>query len=191
MLERGPGRVEKAYALWCAFQDRVLGRVAGLLLLGCTLLALLEIFRRYIFGVSFEWQQDAVTYFILSGVYLYFGIAQRHGSHLNVGLLTESLETIGLRTHKAADVVRLLALVFSFVFILMVLWWGIPEIEDSIKFETRTESLGFPMWPFLLVLLAGFGFMAVTLFFQIYRQAHKIFGRSVLVEPPEAGAGLH
>jgi TRAP-type C4-dicarboxylate transport system permease small subunit len=182
--------VEKAYAVWCAFQDRVLGRVAALLLLGCTLLALLEIFRRYILGVSFEWQQDAVTFFILSGVYLYFGVAQRHGSHLNVALLTESLETIGPRTRKAADIVRLLALVISFVFMLLLLWWGMPEVEDSIKFETRTESLGFPMWPFLLALLAGFGIMAVTLFFQIYRQVHKLFGRNVLEEPPDAGARL-
>ncbi|HSE00906.1 MAG TPA: TRAP transporter small permease [Burkholderiales bacterium] len=183
--------MEKAYAVWCAFQDRVLGRVAGLLLLGCTLLALLEIFRRYIFGVSFEWQQDAVTFFILSGVYLYFGIAQRHGSHLNVALLTESLETIGPRTRKVADVVRLLALVISFVFMLLLIWWGMPEVEDSIKYESRTESLGFPMWPFLLVLLAGFGFMAVTLFFQIYRQTNWLFGRKVLEEPSDAGAAEH
>ena len=33
---------------------------------------------------SFEWQQDAVTLFILSGVFLYFGISQRRGAHLNV-----------------------------------------------------------------------------------------------------------
>lgn len=183
--------MEKAYALWCAFQDRVLGRVAGLLLLGCTLLALLEIFRRYVLGVSFEWQQDAVTFFILSGVYLYFGVAQRHGSHLNVALLTESLDAIGPRARKAADVVRLLALVVALVFMLMLFWWGIPEVEDSLKYETRTESLAFPMWPFLFVLLAGFAFMAVTLFFQTYRQVCKLFGRSALAEPADTSASGH
>ncbi len=178
--------MEKAYAVWRAFQDQVLERLAGLLLLGCTLLALLEIFRRYILGVSFEWQEDAVTFFILSGVYLYFGVAQRHSSHLNVALLTESLETIGPRARKLADIVRLLALVISFVFMLLVVWWGIPEVEDALKYETRTESLAFPMWPFLLVLLTGFGFMAVTLFFQIYRGIQKLRGRVVLEEPSEA-----
>ena len=183
--------MEKAYALWCAFQDRVLGRAAGLLLLGCTLLALLEIFRRYVLGVSFEWQQDAVTFFILSGVYLYFGVAQRHGSHLHVALLTESLETLGPRTRKVADVVRLLALVISFVFMLLLLWWGFPEVEDGLKFETRTESLAFPMWPFLLVLLVGFGFMAVTMFFQIYRQLQRLRGRSVLEEPADTDTPGH
>ena len=183
--------MEKAYAIWRAFQDRVLERVAGLLLLGCTLLALLEIFRRYVLGQSFQWQQDAVTFFILSGVYLYFGVAQRHNSHLNVALLTESLETIGPRTRKVAEIVRLVALVISFVFMLLVVWWGIAEVKDSMEYETRTESLAFPMWPFLLALLAGFSFMAVTLFFQIYRQAYKLCGRKVLGEPADAGSVEH
>jgi TRAP-type C4-dicarboxylate transport system permease small subunit len=177
--------VERAYTIWRAFQDRVLEPIAALLLLGCTLLALVEIFRRYILGFSFEWQQDAVTFFILSGVYLYFGVAQRHNSHLNVALLTESLETIGPRTRYVAEIVRLIALVISFVFMLLLFWWGIPEVEDGIKYETTTESLTFLMWPFLLALLAGFGFMAVTLFFQIYRQVHKLCGRTVLADPAE------
>jgi TRAP-type C4-dicarboxylate transport system permease small subunit len=183
--------MEKAYVIWRAFQDKVLGRVAALLLIGCTLLALVEIFRRYILGLSFEWQQDAVTFFILSGVYLYFGIAQRSQSHLNVALLTESLETVGPRARQVADLVRLLALIISFVFMLLVMWWGVPEIEDSFKYESRTESLAFPMWPFLVVLMVSFGLMAVTLFFQIYRQAHKLLGRSVLEDPAEESAVLH
>lgn len=177
--------------MWRAFQDQVLGRIAAALLIGCTLLALVEIFRRYVLGLSFEWQQDAVTFFILSGVYLYFGIAQRSQSHLNVALLTESLETIGPRARRFAETVRLLALVISFVFMLLVVWWGIPEVEDSVKYESRTESLAFPMWPFLVILLAGFALMAVTLFFQIYRQIQKLRGHSVLEDPPDEGPVLH
>jgi TRAP-type C4-dicarboxylate transport system permease small subunit len=177
--------VEKAYAVWRAFQDRFLARAAALLLLGCTLLALLEIFRRYILGYSFEWQQDAVTFFILSGVYLYFGISQRHDEHLNVAVLPEVLAAIGPRARRAAEVLKVIAQVFTFLFLLAVVWWGIPEVLDSQKYETRTESLAFPMWPFLATLLVGFALMAVTLFFQIYRGIHKLRGRSVLEEPSE------
>ena len=184
--------MEKAYAIWRAFQDRVLERAAALLLLGCTLLALLEIFRRYVLGVSFEWQQDAVTFFILSGVYLYFGISQRHGEHLSVTVVPEVLEAVGPRARRAAEIIKLIALVISFVFILAVVWWGIPEVRDSVHYETRTESLGFPMWPFLAVLLDGFALMAVTLFFQIYRGIQKLRGLSVLEEPSAANeAALH
>ena len=177
--------MEKAYALWSAFQDRYLGRVAALLLIGSTLLALLEIFRRYILGVSFEWQSDAVTFFILSGVYLYFSISQRHGEHLSVTVVPELMEVIGPRARRAADVIRLIALVISFVFIVAVTWWGIPEVEDAIRYESRTESLAFPMWPFLAVFIVGLGFMAITMVFQIYRSIQKLRGISVLEEPQD------
>jgi TRAP-type C4-dicarboxylate transport system permease small subunit len=177
--------VEKAYAIWRAFQDRYLERAAALLLVGCTLLALIEIFRRYVLGLSFEWQQDAVTFFTLSGVFLYFGIAQRHGAHLSVTVLPEVLEALGPRARRAAEVVRLVALVISCLFLLAVVWWGIPEVRESAHYEGRTESLAFPMWPFLAVLLVGFAFMAVSMLFQIYREVHRLRGRSVLEEPPE------
>jgi TRAP-type C4-dicarboxylate transport system permease small subunit len=183
--------VEKAYALWRAFQDRVLARAAALLLLGCTLLALLEIFRRYVLGFSFEWQQDAVTFFILSGVYLYFSVAQRHEEHLNVAMLTETLNNGGPRARRAAEVIKLIALVISFLFMIAVTWWGIPEVHDSYKYESRTESLAFPMWPFLTVLLFGFAFMAITMFFQIWRAIQKLRGRTVLEEAGDAGATGH
>ena len=177
--------MEKAYSMWRAFQERVVGPIAGLLLLGCTLLALLEIFRRYILGVSFEWQSDAVTFFILSGVYLYFAISQRHGEHLTVTLVPELLEVVGPRAKRAADIIRLIALVISLVFLVAVVWWGVPEIEDAFKYEGRTESLAFPMWPFLVVFIVGLAFMAVTVIFQIYRSVQKLRGITVLDEPTE------
>ena len=183
--------MEKAYVLWRAFQDRILGPAAALLLVACTLLALIEIFRRYLLGFSFDWQADAVTFFILSGVYLYFGISQRHDEHLNVAVLTETLNAMGPTAQRAAEIVRLIALAFSFLFLLAVVWWGIPEVEDSFRYETRTESLAFPMWPFLAVLLAGFAFMAVTMLFQVYRGIQKLRGHMVFEEAQDPGATGH
>jgi len=180
--------VEKAYQIWRAFQDRFLARIAALLLLGSTLLALLEIFRRYVLRVSFDWQQDAVTFFILCGVFLYFGISQRHNDHLNVAMLTETLDSLGPRARRASEIIKLIALSFSFLFLLAVVWWGLPEVRDSIEYEGRTESLAFPMWPFLMVLLLGFALMAMTMFFQIYNEIQKLRGRAVVEEKHEAVA---
>ncbi|HXV11786.1 MAG TPA: TRAP transporter small permease [Burkholderiales bacterium] len=183
--------MERAYAIWRAFQDRFLRYAAALLLLGCTLLAILEVVRRYVFGVSFEWQQDAVTFFTLSGVFLYFGIAQRREQHLTVTLFLELMDKMGPRVRYVAEITRLIVLGFSMLFLLAVVWWGIPEVLESQEFDTRTESLQFPMAPFLWVLLVGFAFMAVSLFFQIYREFQKLRGRTVLVEPPEPGGMPH
>lgn len=182
--------MEKAYQIWRAFQDRFLARAAALVLLACTLLALLEVGRRYLLGQSFEWQQDAVTLFILAAVFLYFGIAQRHGAHLNVNLLFGVLEPFGPRARLAVEFIKVLVTLFSFLFMLAVVWWGIPEIEDSLRYGSRSESLAFPMWPFLASLLVGFAFMAVSLFFQIWRGVQALRGRKVLEESSEGGA-LH
>ena len=183
--------MDKAYAAWRAFQDRVVAPVAGVILLGCTLLAIVEIFRRYILGFSYEWQQDAVTFFILSGVYLYFCVAQRHDEHLNVAVLTETLISIGPRSRRAAEYVKLFAYVFTCAFLAAVVWWGIPEVEDSFKYESRTESLAFPMWPFLAVLLTGFALMAITAFFQAWQTIQKLRGRAVQEENVAPGATGH
>jgi TRAP-type C4-dicarboxylate transport system permease small subunit len=181
--------VEKAYAAWRAFQDRFLGYAAALLFVGSTLLALVEVVRRYLLGTSFEWQQDAVTYFILSGVFLYFGISQRRDAHLAVTLVPELLSHFGLR--KAEVLIRLFARIFSLAFVAAVVWWGIPEIEDAFKYESRSESLAFPMWPFLAVLIVSFAFMAVTMVFQVYRSVQALRGIVVLEEPHEAGDATH
>jgi TRAP-type C4-dicarboxylate transport system permease small subunit len=176
--------VEKAYAAWRTFQDRFLAYAAALLFVGSTLLALVEVARRYILGVSFEWQQDAVTFFILSGVFLYFSLSQRKEAHLTVTVLPEVLTALGPRARVAAQVVKLVALAFACAFLFLVVWWGIPEVEDAVKYESRTESLAFPMWPFLAALLLGFAFMAITMAFQLYFAIQKLRGRAV----PEAEA---
>jgi TRAP-type C4-dicarboxylate transport system permease small subunit len=183
--------MEKAYAAWRAFQEGLLAHAAALLFVGATLLALLEVARRYVLGLSFEWQQDAVTFFILSGVFLYFSISQRRDAHLTVTLVPELFTFFGGRWRTAASVVKLVALVFSLCFMSAVVWWGLPEVEDAIKYESRTESLAFPMWPFLAVLLASFAFMAITMVFQIYRAAQALRGITVLEEAREEMDGTH
>jgi TRAP-type C4-dicarboxylate transport system permease small subunit len=180
--------LEKAYAAWRAFQDRILAHAGALLFVGSTLLALLEVGRRYLLGYSYEWQQDAVTFFILSGVFLYFSVSQRKDAHLQVTVVPELLQLFGPRAKLAAVLVKLVALVFSSAFLVAVVWWGIPEVEDSFKYETRTESLAFPMWPFLAVLLVSFAFMALTMLFQIYFAVQKLRGRPVPEEPADREA---
>jgi TRAP-type C4-dicarboxylate transport system permease small subunit len=183
--------MERAYALWRGFQERAVAPAAALLLIAMTLLALLEVGRRYLLGQSFEWQADAVTFFMLSGIYLYFCVVQRRNDHLAMTVLPEVLAVVGPRAKLAGEYVRLAALVLSLVFMCAVVWWGIPEIEEAVKYESRTESLAFPMWPFLLALLLGFAFMAVTMVFQIWFGVRKLQGHAVPEEPEDEASATH
>jgi hypothetical protein len=54
-----------------------------------------------------------------------------------------------------------------------------------VRYESRTESLAFPMWPFLTVLVVGFIFRAIPLAFQIYRGIQTLRGVNVHEEPRE------
>lgn len=175
--------MEKAYALWRGFQDRCLAPVAALLMLGSTLLALLEVVRRYVFGVSYEWQQDAVTYFLLTSVFLYFSISQRLGTHLIVDVFLHMLRETGPRARRVVEYVEVGAILITFFFMLAVVWWGLDEVLESQRDAPRTESLEFPLAPFLWALLLGFAFMVVSLFFQSWRGIQKLRGRRVLEDP--------
>ena len=172
--------------LWRAFQERILAPVAAAIMLGATLLALLEVGRRYLLGASFHWQQDAVTYFTLTAVFIYFSIAQRRGSHLTVDILTHGMRTLGPRWQRVAEYIEVLATIAAFLFMIMVVWWGWDEVMESQQYAPRTESLELPLTPFLWVLLVSFAFMAVSLFFQSWRGIQKLRGRTVLHEPLES-----
>ena len=59
----------------------ILGNLSAYLMIGVTLFALAEIIRRYIFGVVFEWGQDAVIYAMVSSVALYICVTQIYRGH--------------------------------------------------------------------------------------------------------------
>ena len=56
--------------------DKIFSKIAGILLISTLLFALVEITRRYIFSVVFQWGQDAVIYAMVSSIALYIGITQ-------------------------------------------------------------------------------------------------------------------
>jgi TRAP-type mannitol/chloroaromatic compound transport system permease small subunit len=62
--------------------ENILGKCSAYLMIAVTLFALAEIIRRYIFGVVFEWGQDAVIYMMVSSVAFYICVTQVNRNHL-------------------------------------------------------------------------------------------------------------
>ena len=72
---------------WRSFQDFYLQYLSAFLP-SLTLLAIVRGYPPDMASVSFfEWQQDAVTYGILSGIFLFFGITQTRNAHLRVTVI--------------------------------------------------------------------------------------------------------
>jgi TRAP-type C4-dicarboxylate transport system permease small subunit len=171
------------YKAWLFLQERIVGTLAALTLLAVTVFACSEVLGRYLFGHTFHWGQDAVTYFMITATFLYFGASQAKRAHLAVTALPDWLRA---RSRLApAIAVRATALFCVVLFVAAFVYWGLPAAGRTWRVGTTTESLVLPMWPFQYALLVGMGMMGVTALFQLYRDIMRLFGRDVFPWEPD------
>lgn len=162
--------------------ENIIGHGAALVMLASVLLAIFEILRRYIFGVVYDWGQDAVTFFTVGSMYLYFAITQARRSHLAVSALMDYCKSKGLRTFVLW--VRLAVTTGSFMLYTAICYWGWSTIERNWELGRTTQSMVLLIWPFQLVLLIGFALMAVTCLFQLYQDFQAVRGKTVFAWAP-------
>ena len=149
----------------------ILGNASAYLMIVVTLFALAEIIRRYIFGVVFEWGQDAVIYAMVSSVALYICVTQVKRGHLVMSAVIQLLNVQGFR--RTVGILKIFVSFFISVFTGSLTYTAVSTIEYSIKIGERTESLYFYMWPFHFVLAIGMGLMCVVGFLQFIEDIHS------------------
>lgn len=169
--------LDSAYKALRFFTDNIVGYFAALVMLGATGLALVEIGRRYLLGVTFHWGQDAVTYFIVGSISLFFAVTQARRSHLAMSVVLDVLKAKGKL--RSVMCIRALVSFLSLCFYVAFAWWGWPTVERAWMMGTTTQSMLLMMWPFQFMLLSGFVLMALTTAFQLYQDVQAIFGRKV------------
>jgi TRAP-type C4-dicarboxylate transport system permease small subunit len=151
--------------------EKILGTLSALLMIGVTLFALAEIFRRYVLGVVFEWGQDAVIYATMCSVAFFICVTQINRGHL---VMSAFLQLISAYSFN-----RIIVLAKIFVSTVVCIFCGsltftsISTIQYSIKINELTESLFFLMWPFHTCLAIGLGLMSLVAFLQIIEDIHS------------------
>jgi TRAP-type C4-dicarboxylate transport system permease small subunit len=169
--------LDKTYRALRFFTDKIVGYLAAIVMLSATGLALLEIVRRYILGVTWHWGQDAVTYFIVGSIFLFFAVTQARRSHLAMSAVLDLLKAKGhVRT---VLYIRAIVSLLSLAFYASFAWWGIPSVERVFELGRMTQSMLIVMWPFQAALVIGFALMALTTVFQLYQDVQALFGRKV------------
>lgn len=142
----------------------VLGWIASAMLLGLTLFALLEIVRRYIFSVVFEWGQDAIIVGMVSAVAFYFAVTQIRRSHL---VMNAVLQWLHARGHfKVVGFVKIVVSATIVVFCTSIGVTGWSTLSYAWQRDLSTYSLLIPLWPFYLILMFGFLLMAFVALLQ-------------------------
>ena len=149
----------------------VLGRCSAFLMIAVTLFALAEIIRRYVFGVVFEWGQDAVIYMMVSSVAFYICVTQINRNHLVMSAVLQLLNTKGF--HRTVGFCKIFVSLFVSVFTGSLTYTAYSTVEYSIQIGERTESLFFFMWPFYFILALGMGLMSLVAFLQFIEDIHS------------------
>ncbi len=174
--------IDRAYRVIRFILDNIIGNLAVLAMFLGTGLAILEVFRRYVFGVVFDWGQDAVTYGIVASVFLYFAVTQARRSHLRVSFVIEALEARRLKTLVLA--IRAFITALSLALFSALCYWGLPTVERSMMMERTTQSMVLVIWPFQTALVITFGLMALVSAFQLYQDVRALFGSKVFEWAP-------
>jgi len=174
--------MDRAYRALHFLLHKVVARLAAVILLCGTLLACIEIVRRYILGVVFDWGQDAVTYVSIAAVFIYFAVTQASRSHLAVLALLDLLRRRGYV--RTVLTIRALVSGISLSLFTALAWWGLPAVERAEKLGRTTQSMVIYIWPFQACLVAAFALMALVTFFHLYQDVQALRGKTVFPWAP-------
>ena len=157
--------------------DSVLGSIAAVMMLVLTLFALLEIVRRYIFNVVFEWGQDAIIVGMVATVSIYIGVTQIRRSHLVMNAVLQLLHARGY--YKTVGVLKIVVSAVIAVFCSAIGVTGWSTLTYAYERDLTTYSLLIPLWPFYLILMFGFLLMAFIAFLQTIEDIIASCARSI------------
>ena len=149
----------------------ILGRCSAFLMIAVTLFALAEIIRRYIFGVVFEWGQDAVIYMMVSSVAFYICVTQIKRGHLVMSAVLQLLSAY--KFFRLIGFAKIFVSTTVCIFCASLTYTAISTIQYSIKISELSESLFFYMWPFHTCLAIGLGLMSLVAFLQVIEDIHS------------------
>jgi TRAP-type C4-dicarboxylate transport system permease small subunit len=142
----------------------VLGWVSSALMLILTIFALLEIVRRYIFSVVFEWGQDAIIVGMVSAVAFYFSVTQVRRGHLVMSAIVELLHSKGYYRTVGALKIAVSAIISAFCGSVGITGWA--TLSYAWERDLTSYSLIIPLWPFYLILMISFGLVSLVAFLQ-------------------------
>jgi len=165
--------------------ERVVSLVAGIMFFGVTILAIVEIVRRYIFGKVFDWGQDGAIYFMVVAVTLYFCVTQIRRGHLVMAAAIEYLNH--KKCYRLVGLSKIAATATTSILCISLSISGWSMINYSFSMKIKSDSLVFELWPFHFLFIAGIGLMGLVAFFQIiedvvsYKNGDHLNGAIALV----------
>lgn len=145
--------------------ERVVSYLGGFVFFGVTILAIVEVVRRYFFGLAFDWGQDAAIYLVVVSVALYFSVTQIRRGHLVMAAVIEYLNY--KKYYRVVGLSKIVATTLTASLCLSLSISGWSMVSYSYSIGVMSDSLVFNLWPFHFFFILGIGLMGVVALFQI------------------------
>ena len=116
-----------------------------------------EVFKRYLFGMSSPYTGEISTFLFLWIVYIGVPYALRRNVHITLDLLPRDLS---LKTNTILSLIEKLIMIGFFLFFIV-------QVSELVMFnrsmEVNTDALGMPVWIILLCFPIGFSLGVIRL----------------------------
>ena len=116
----------------------------GYALLGVALVASIQVFLRYTFGITYDWIDEGSRYMTILITFVGAGVCVRYGSHFAMDALVQ------YSPNRVKHLLKVLAYLVSSVMMAITCYYGWIQIGKLAKFGATTPSFQIPMYiPYL------------------------------------------
>ena len=150
--------------------DRWLIIITGSALIFATILCFGGVILRYVFGISFEWNEELCRYSMIIMVYFWGEAMIRNKQHIYLSLWADRLKGRAQDWHRFTTSLLTAALTFPLAI------WGFQLVADAYAAELRTMSLIFPLWPAYAIIPTGLSLIFLQAFLDILRLSSSLTG---------------
>ncbi|GAA5134055.1 TRAP transporter small permease [Pseudonocardia adelaidensis] len=152
--------------------DRVLTRIENVLAASAlglaTVIAIVAVLLRYLFGTFLFWSEEAIIYLIIYSTFLGAVITLRHNEHVNVDIFGAFLKARGKR------VLAVIAAAITVVYLGCIGFFAWLLLFEPFSTSTITPSLKLPLWVVELAVPIGLTLMLLRALEILVRNARGV-----------------
>ncbi|MFH1139568.1 MAG: TRAP transporter small permease [Pseudomonadota bacterium] len=126
------------------FLNRLEEYTLGLTLLALALFSTVQVFTRYVFGISFAWFEELSRFSCVFITFLGAGLGFKYSTHFAMTAAVDKLP------RKLKNVTTVAVFLISAFFFVVVAYYGLFQCQKHFKFGTLSAAMRWPMYiPYL------------------------------------------
>lgn len=139
--------------------------IAGVCLASLTIITVVEVIRRYVFGSPGAYSEELARYLFIYCTFFSMAYAIKENSHIATDIIPECFP------RKWSISLNIFVTMVFFAFSLFMLKLGISYVDKMVMFERLTEAMALPMYYFCIAPPLGFAITA----FRCVERIWKLF----------------